>query len=139
MSRRIRRPSSWSRRHSATSATTVEPIASTIAASLRSVGRVENRVSMLAENVSPGGAGPTRSVNTPTICGRRFGSSNPLRSGRPAGSVNPTNVAKVPACEEVISIRWHLGETTWARGTLAITTLRSVTSTRSLVTLTNSA
>ena len=49
MIRRIRQPSSWSRRHSATSATTVAAIASTIAANFKTVGLVENRVSMVAE------------------------------------------------------------------------------------------
>ena len=98
---------------------------------------------MVAENRSPGGAGPVRSVNTPTICGRRLGSGKPPRTGLPAGSVNPTKVAKVPARVEVISMRWnirgHLRLAAWSRGTLAITTLRSVTSTRLLLTTTNNA
>jgi hypothetical protein len=38
----------------------------------------------------------------------------------------------------VISIRWQPGACTWDRGTLATTTLRSVTSTRSAFTVTNS-
>ena len=94
---------------------------------------------MVAENFSPGGAGPVRSVNTPTICGRRLGSAKPPDCGLPAGSVNPTKVAKVPARVEVISMRWHCADTACSRGTLAITTLRSVTSTRLLLTTTNNA
>ena len=75
-------------------------MASTIAASFKAVGVVENRVSMVAEALSPGGAGPVRSVNTPTIAGRRFGSANPLRCCLARrGSVRPTNVAKVPASD----------------------------------------
>ena len=147
MRRRIRRPSSWSSRHSATSATTVAAIASTIAASFKAVGLVENRVSMVADSDSPGGAGPVRSVNTPTIAGRRFGSANPLRSSLPEASVSPTNVANVPASDEVISMRWHPsdvagpaapgGAETRTRGTLATTTLRTITSTRVAVTFTS--
>ncbi len=54
---------------------------------------------------NPRGAGPLRSVNTPTICGRRFGSGKPPPSGLPAGSFSPTKVAKAPAFVEVISMR----------------------------------
>ena len=90
----------------------VDTTASTIAISFSVVGVVENRVSMVAESRSPAGAGPVRSVNTPTICGRRLGSENPPRTGLPAGSVNPTKVAKAPAFVEVISMRWHCGEET---------------------------
>ena len=57
----------------------VDTIAPTIASSFRVVGVVENLVSMVAENFNPGGAGPVRSVNTPTICGRRLGSAKPPR------------------------------------------------------------
>jgi hypothetical protein len=57
----------------------VAAIASSIAASLRAVGRVVNRVSTVADTLSPAGAGPVRSVNTPTMAGRRFGSWKPLR------------------------------------------------------------
>ncbi len=90
----MRRPSSRSSRHSAATATMVAAIASSIAASFKAVGLVENRVSMVAENVSPGGAGPVRSVNTPTIAGRRLGSGKPVRCSLPVvGSVNPTKVA----------------------------------------------
>ncbi len=99
------RPSNWSRRHNAISATTVATIAPMIASSFSVVGRVENRVSMVAETASPGGAGPVRSVNTPTICGRRLGSGKPLRSGAPDGSLSPTKLAKVPAWVEVTSMR----------------------------------
>ena len=42
-----------------------------IASSLSSVGDVLYRESTVAENCSPGGAGPDRSVNTPTIWGRK--------------------------------------------------------------------
>ncbi len=133
----MRWPSSRSRRHSAVSATAVAAIASSIAASLSAVGLLENRVSMVAEKFRPAGAGPVRSVNTPTIAGRRFGSGNPLRISLPVvGSVNPTNVANVPDSSEVISIREH--PPIFERGTLAITTLRSVMSTRCVLTLTNS-
>ncbi len=79
ISRCIRRPSSRSSRHSAASATTVAAMASSIAASFTAVGLVENRVSMVAETLRPGGAGPVRSVNTPTMFGRRLGSANPDR------------------------------------------------------------
>ena len=97
-------------------------------------------MSMIADSVRPGGAGPVRSVNTPTIAGRRFGIGEPACAAACRfGSVRPTNVANVPASDEVISIRSHCGETTRALGTLATTTLRSVMSTRWLVTLTNSA
>ena len=142
ISRCIRRPSSRSSRHSANRATMVETIASIIAASFKGVGLVENRVSMTADTDSPGGAGPVRSVNTPTIAGRRFGSGNPLVCSLPVvGSVSPTNVANVPASEDVISMLEHPGAppvpTTRARGTLATTTLRSVMSTRWVETLTN--
>ena len=90
-----------------------------IAASFNGVGVVENRVSMVADSDSPGGAGPIRSVNTPTIDGRRFGSANPVRRSLPVvGSVSPTKVANVPASVDVISMRWHCGDTTRARGTL---------------------
>ncbi len=58
-------------------------------------------------------------------------------------SVSPTNVANVPSSDEVISMLEHPGTppapTTFARGTLATTTLRSVMSTRDVVTLTKSA
>ena len=61
---------------------------------------------MTADALSPGGAGPVRSVKMPTIDGRRFGSANPVRCSEPVvGSVSPTKVAKVPASDEVISIR----------------------------------
>ena len=84
----------------------VATMASTIAASFKAVGLVENRVSMTADALSPGGAGPVRSVKMPTIAGRRFGSANPVRCSLPVvGSVSPTNVAKVPASDEVISMR----------------------------------
>ena len=86
ISRCIRRPSTRSRRHSASSAMTVATIARIIAVSFKAVGLVENRVSITADRLSPGGAGPVRSVNTPTIAGRRFGSSNPVRSGLPVVS-----------------------------------------------------
>ena len=105
MSRCIRRPSTRSSRHSASSAITVATIATTIAVSFKTVGLVENRVSITADSRNPGGAGPVMSVNTPTIAGRRFGSANPLRSGCPSVSVSPANVAKVPASDEVISMR----------------------------------
>ena len=85
-------------------------MASTIASNFSVVGVVENRVSMVAESFSPGGAGPLRSVNTPTIWGRRLGSWKPPPTGLPAGSVNPTKVAKVPARVDVISMRWHCGD-----------------------------
>ena len=94
-------------------------------------------MSTVAENDSPGGAGPVSSVNTPTIAGRRFGSENPLRNSLPDALVSPTKVANVPASDEVISMRWHCGETTRARGTLATTTLRTITSTRVAVTFTS--
>jgi len=42
-------------------------MARTIAANFKTVGLVENRVSMTAEALSPGGAGPVRSVKMPTI------------------------------------------------------------------------
>ena len=57
-------------------------MASNIAASLIAVGPLENRVSMVAVTLKPGGAGPVRSVKTPTIAGRRLGSLNPLRKSR---------------------------------------------------------
>ncbi len=143
MIRCIRRPSSWSSRHSATSATTVATIANSIAPSFSAVGLVVKRVSMVAESESPCGAGPLRLVKTPTTLGRRFGSANPVRSSRPSGPLSPTNVANVPVASETMSMREHPGAaavpTAWARGTLATTTLRSVTFTRVLVTLTNSA
>ncbi len=109
----------------------VETMPSTIAASFKVVGVVENRVSITADARRPGGAGPVRSVKMPTIDGRRLGSGKPVRSSDPVvGSVSPTKVAKVPASDEVISTRWHCGVITRARGTLATTTLRSVMSTR---------
>ncbi len=105
ISRRIRWPSSWSRRHSAISATIVARIAPTIADSFKVVGVVENLVSIVADICSPGGAGPIRSVNTPTICGRRLGSGKPLRNSLPPGSLSPTKMAYVPASVEVTSMR----------------------------------
>ena len=84
---------------------TVARIAPTIAASFKGVGFVENRVSMVADIDKPGGAGPVRSVNTPTIAGRRLGSSKPVRSGLPESPVRPTKVANVPASDDVISMR----------------------------------
>src|SRR3954470_4298465 len=98
---------------------------------------------MVADSESPCGAAPVRSVNTPTTDGRRFGSAKPLLSGCPADSVpgrnvRPTNVANVPASDDVISMRWQSGDATRSRGTLEITTLRSVTSTRVRLTLTYS-
>src|SRR6202012_2578067 len=86
-----------------------------------------------------GGAGPVRSVNSPTICGRRLGSEKPPDCGLPAGSVSPTKVAQVPQRVEVISMRWHCADSTCSRDTLTITTLRSVTSTRLALTTTNNA
>src|SRR3979490_460556 len=99
---------------------------------------------MVADSERPCGAAPVRSVNTPTTDGRRFGSANPLRSGCPTVGpdvkFSPTNVANVPASDDVISMLEHPGAVpvpaTRARGTLEITTLRSVTSTRVLRTLT---
>ena len=88
----------------------VATIASTIATSFSVVGVVENRVSMVADSRSPGGAGPVRSVNTPTIWGRRLGSGKPPLTGFPAESVNPTKVAKVPARVEVMSMCWHCAD-----------------------------
>src|SRR6201986_4137299 len=121
----------------------VARMAPTIASSFNVVGVVENRVSMVAENRNPGGAGPVRSVNSPTICGRRLGSENPPDCGLPAGSVRPTKVANVPGGGEVISMLEHPGPpgppSACSRDTLAITTLRSVTSTRLALTTTNSA
>jgi hypothetical protein len=117
----------------------VDRMAPTIASSFNVVGVVENLVSMVAENFNPGGAGPVRSVNTPTICGRRLGSAKPPDWGLPAASVSPTKVAKVPARVEVISIRRHCADSACSRETLAMTTLRSVTSTRLPLTTTNSA
>src|SRR3984957_12568241 len=121
----------------------VDRMAPTIASSFNVVGVVENLVSMVAENFNPGGAGPVRSVNTPTICGRRLGSAKPPDWGLPAGSVNPTKVPKVPARVEVISMLEHPGApgppSACSRDTLAITTLRSVTSTRLPLTTTNNA
>ena len=121
----------------------VERIASTIAASFRGVGLVENRVSITAETLSPWGAGPVSSVNTPTNPGRRLGSGKPVYCSEPSDFVSPTNVAKVPASDEVISMLEHPGAppapATRALGTLATTTLRSVMSTRSLETVTNRA
>ena len=70
----IRRPSSRSSRHSASSAITVDVIASRMATSLSVVGCDVKRVSIVADNDRPGGAGPLRSVNTPTMAGRRLGS-----------------------------------------------------------------
>src|ERR1700731_1467172 len=117
----------------------VDRMAPTIASNFSVVGVVENRVSMVAQNRNPGGTGPVRSVNTPTLCGRRLGSAKPPDSGLPPGSVRPTKVAKVPARVEVISMRWQSGDSACSRGTLAITTLRSVTSTRWPLTTTNNA
>ena len=140
----ILRPSRRSSRHSATSATMVATMAPIIAASFKGVGVVENLVSMVVDSDSPGGAGPTRSVNTPTMEGRRFGSANPVRSSSPVvGSVSPTNLANVPASVDAISILEHPGvpaaPTARARCTLAITTFRSVMSTRWGVTVRKSA
>ena len=97
----------------------VAAIASSIAASFKAVGLVENRVSIVADTLSPGGAGPVRSVNTPTIAGRRFGSANPLRSvvllrrlvvlildGGGVGR-NADESREGPASDEVISMRWQ--------------------------------
>ena len=117
----------------------VATIAPTIASSFSVVGVVENRVSRVADMLSPGGAGPVRSVNTPTICGRRLGSAKPLRSGAPPGSLSPTKLANVPACVEVMSMCSHCADATRSRGTDRMTTLRSVTSTRWALTTTNSA
>ena len=85
---------------------TVETIASSIAASFRAVGWVVNRVSMVADNDSPGGAGPVRSVKTPTIGGPqvRVGEAGALLLAV-VGSVSPTKSANVPASDEVISMR----------------------------------
>ena len=62
-------------------------MASTIAASFKAVGLVENRVSITADALRPGGAGPVRSVKMPTIAGRRFGSGKPVRCSEPVGGV----------------------------------------------------
>jgi hypothetical protein len=105
MMRCMRRPSTWSSRHRASSATTVAAIANSIAVSFKTVGLLVNRVSSSADTDSPGGAGPMRSVNTPTICGRRLGSAKPVSCSVPSGLVSPTNVANVPASDEVISMR----------------------------------
>ena len=43
----------------------------TIASIFTHVGEVLYRESIVAENSRPGGAGPDRSVKTPTICGRK--------------------------------------------------------------------
>ena len=72
-----------------------------IAAAFNCEGELVNRVSIVAEKVSTDGAGPVRSVNTPTIWGRRFGSAKPLRSCVPvSGSVRPLIEAKVPAVDD---------------------------------------
>ena len=79
ISRCMRRPSVRSSCHSANRAMTVEMIANRIAVNFSGVGFVVNRVSIVAENSMPGGAGPVRSVNTPTMAGRRLGSAKPVR------------------------------------------------------------
>ncbi|SKW69274.1 Uncharacterised protein [Mycobacteroides abscessus subsp. abscessus] len=85
----MRWPSVWSIRHSASTATMVEMTAPTIAASLRSVGLEENRVSIWAVRLRPWGAGPLSWVKTPTICGRRLGSGNPLRRSADFSAPSP--------------------------------------------------
>ena len=129
ISRCIRLPSSWSRRHSATSATTVAIIASSIAPSFAAVGLVVKRVSTVADSERPCGAGPVRLVKTPTKLGRRFGSANPVRKSfcGSVGSLIPGNVANVPASDEVISRRVHSGPSARYIGMVATTTLRSMT------------
>ncbi|SHW79277.1 Uncharacterised protein [Mycobacteroides abscessus subsp. abscessus] len=105
---------------------------------LMMVGRLRNRVSTVADTERPCGAAPFRSVKMPTTVGRRFGSANPVRSSLPSVPVSPTNVANVPFLSEMISMREQPGlPMAFSRGTLAITTLRSVMSTRLLDTLTS--
>ena len=89
-------------------------------------------MSIVADSDSPGGAGPIRSVKTPTICGRRFGSANPLRCSLPVvGSVSPTNVGeRAGVGRRDLDALTSGAPITRARGTLATTTLRSVMSTR---------
>ena len=69
--RRCRIPSAVSNTCRAISDTTVIATPRIIAIHLISVGPLLYRVSMVAEKLKPGGAGPDRSVNTPTICGRK--------------------------------------------------------------------
>ena len=64
-------PSAESSTCRAPSAITVIASPTTITTSLRSVGEVLYRESRVADNVIPGGAGPAKSVNTPTIWGRK--------------------------------------------------------------------
>ncbi len=56
--------------------------------------------------------------------------------GVPSCFVSPTNVANVPASDDVISMRSQSGEATRVRGTLATTTFLSVMSTRWVLTVT---
>ena len=66
-----RMPSAESRTCSAPSATAVITTPRIMTSIFNNVGELLYRESMVAENSSPGGAGPDRSVNTPTICGRK--------------------------------------------------------------------
>ena len=97
---------------------------------------------------SPGGAGPVSSVNTPTMAGRRFGSPNPLRNSLPvsilersllpAGGVGKPDEGgerrpppRLSRCAGIAARSPGRG------GTLATTTLRTITSTRVAVTFTS--
>ena len=108
---------------------TVATIANSIAPSFSTVGLVVKRVSTVADRESPCGAGPLRSVKTPTKLGRRLGSANPLRNSfcGSVGSLIPGKVANVPASDDVISRRVHSGPKARYIGMVATTTLRSVT------------
>jgi len=72
----ILRPSSRSSRHSATSAITVERIATTIAASFKAVGVVEEPGVDDRRNAQARRGRSGQVVNMPTSAGRRFGSGS---------------------------------------------------------------
>ena len=88
------------------SAMTVATMATTIAASFKTVGLVENRVSITADSRQ------SRRRRAGQVGEHADDRGTQVRVGEPAAqwlarrrSVSPTNVANVPASDEVISMR----------------------------------
>ena len=104
---------------------------STIAASLRGVGEVMNRVSMSMRPDRPVCAATSRSVKTPATCGFFSADRVPAAPGMPMKSA-PTSPGLAQRCSVL-----HAPDSTAGRGATAATESRTATTTTSSVARTN--